>query len=50
MIMASEEYRRGWREAQLLASRIIASSRSAREAMRRLGRLKRRLLVGSRFH
>jgi len=48
--MDSEEYRRGWREAQVLARQIILTSRSPLEARERIRRLKRRLIKISRFH
>jgi hypothetical protein len=46
----SEEYRRGWREAQVLARQIFLTSGSPVEARGRIRRLKRRLIEISRFH
>ena len=49
LIMVSEEYRRGWREAQALAWRIILMSRSPDEARRRIRRLREKLVRDTRF-
>jgi hypothetical protein len=48
--MDSEEYRRRWREAQVLARQIFLASGSPVEVRRRIMRLKRRLIEISRFY
>jgi hypothetical protein len=50
LLMVSEGYRRGWKEAEALARQIIMTSRSPGEARRRVRRLRKRLVSVLRYH